>query len=67
MIRRLIVVKLADKEDTIITKLPGKEDMIVGVDIGMMALFSRHTSHAFLYFQGYMDIHYQEHAPFLWR
>jgi hypothetical protein len=36
----MTVVKLAD------------EDMVVGVHIGMLALFYRHSSHGLLYFWG---------------
>jgi hypothetical protein len=43
----------------IVVKLADKEDMIVGFDIGMLALFSRHTSHTFALLH--------KHAPFLWR
>jgi hypothetical protein len=36
----------------IVVKLPDKEDIIDRVDIGMLALFSRHSSHGLLYFWG---------------
>jgi hypothetical protein len=38
--------------DSEVVKLADKEDMIVGIDIGMLALFSSHPSHGLLYFRG---------------
>jgi hypothetical protein len=44
-----------DSEAMIVVKLADKEDMIVCIDIGMLALFSSHPSHGLLYFRGSQD------------